>query len=388
MTMRRAAGWLARILIFILVAVLLTPVVLPPFLDRTYYRGPVSDHFDGHRFFNPDGEQGTGGGQHGLSFILSLLLGKDRQPWPAHIPVTPTRPAARVAGEAMRITWIGHSTVLVQTQGLNILTDPTWSERDSPFSFAGPKRVREPGVRFADLPPIDLVLVSHNHYDHLDLPTLERLWRRDHPLIVTGLGNDTLLGWHGIRSRAIDWGQSVAVRPGITVKAERVHHWTSRWMADRNRALWTGFALFLPGGGNLYFAGDTGAGDWSWPVVAARDGPYRFALIPIGAYRPRGLLSGNHIDPREAARAFEMLGAQAALGIHWGTFQLSYEAVDEPPRDLRAALIARGIDPARFRTLEAGRSWDVPPLAQAKTPSAATSSSLSSSPKPSASAAR
>ncbi len=386
--MRRVAGWLGRILLGLVVAALLVPSVLPPFLDRVYYRGPKSDHFDGERFFNPEGEQGIGDGQNGWRFAISFLLGRDRTPWPAHIPVTPTRPAPRIAGEAMRVTWIGHSTVLVQTQGLNILTDPIWSERDSPVSFAGPKRVREPGVRFDDLPPIDLVLVSHNHYDHFDLPTLERLWRRDHPLIVTGLGNDTILGWHGIASRALDWGQTTPVRDGILVKAERVHHWTSRWMIDRDRALWTGFTLILPTGGNLYFAGDTGAGDWSWAAIAAKDGPYRFALIPIGAYRPWAALTGNHIDPKQAVRAFEMIGTQAALGIHWGTFQLSHEGVDEPLADLRTALHAAGIDPARFHTLEAGQSWDVPVLVQAKNGSAATSASLSAMPKLSASVAR
>lgn len=361
MTVRRALSWLARILIVLLVAGLLAPSVLPPFLDRVYYRGPVSDHFNGERFFNPEGEQGTGGGQRDQA-LLTFILGDDRVAWPDSIPVTPTRPPARVVGEAMRVTWIGHSTVLVQTQGLNILTDPIWAERASPFSFIGPKRVREPGVRFDDLPRIDLVLLSHNHYDHLDLATLGRLWARDRPLIVTGLGNDTLLGWHGIPSKALDWGQVIVIRPGIAVKAERVHHWTSRWMADRDRALWTGFAVTLPSGGNLYFAGDSGQGDDSWPVAAARDGPYRMALIPIGAYRPRGLMSGNHIDPAEAVDAFQKLGAQDALGVHWGTFQLSHEGVDEPPADLRTALHAAGIDPARFRTLEAGQSWDIPPL--------------------------
>src|SRR5262249_17866558 len=161
-------------------------------------------------------------------------------------------------------------------------------------------------------------------------------------LIVTGLGNDTLLGWHGIPSRAIDWGESVAIRPGIAVKAERVHHWTSRWGADRNRALWTGFAVTLPAGGNLFFAGDTGAANWTWAAAAAKDGSYRLALIPIGAHVPRAIMRGNHIDPAEAVRVFEMLGAADALAIHWGTFQLSFEAIDEPPQLLRATLIKAG----------------------------------------------
>lgn len=388
MTMRRLLGWLGRILLVLVVAGMLAPLVVPPFLDRVYYRGPKSDHFDGRRFFNPDGDDNVTGGRHLPRTAISFFLGRGRKAWPDEVPVTPSRPPRRVAGEAMHVTWVGHSTVLVQTQGLNILTDPIWSQRASPFSFIGPKRARAPGIRFADLPRIDLVLVSHNHYDHLDLPTLERLWRRDRPLIVTALGNDTILGWHGIRSRALDWGQSVAIAPGITVKAERVHHWSSRWTADHNRALWAGFAVTLPEGGNLFFAGDTGAGDWSWPVAAARDGPYRLALIPIGAYLPPEIMRSNHIGPVEAVRLFRMLGAGDALAIHWGTFQLSYEGIDDPPRLLRSALIEAGVDPARFRALEAGQGWDVPPLDQAKIGSAATSSSPSDRPKVSASAAR
>src|SRR3546814_238299 len=192
----------------------------------------------------------------------------------------------------MVATWVGHSPVLVQTAGLNILTDPIWSERASPVSFIGPKRVREPGIRFEDLPKIDLVLVSHNHYDHMDLPTLKRLWERDRPLIVTSLGNDTLLRRAGIGAVARDWGGRVPVKPGVSVIVDRVHHWDSRWMTDRNRALWSGFTVVLPGG-NLFFTGDTGWGDGSWVSDAARPGKPRLALIAIGAFRPRAVMSGN-----------------------------------------------------------------------------------------------
>jgi L-ascorbate metabolism protein UlaG (beta-lactamase superfamily) len=359
---RRIAGWLGRGLFVLLVALLLAPSVVPPFLDRVYYRGPASDHFDGEHFTNPDGDPPDAGGRRLSSTAVRILLGRGRQPWPDHVAVRPSRPPPHVAGSAMRVTWVGHSTVLIQTQGLNILTDPIWSERASPFGFLGPRRVSASGIRFGDLPRIDLVLLSHNHYDHLDLATLGMLWRRDRPLIVTGLGNDTLLGWRGIAARAIDWGQSVPIRAGVTVKAERVHHWTSRWGADRNRALWTGFAVSLPAGGNLFFAGDTGGGDWRWPAEAARDGPYRLALIPIGAFEPPEIMHENHIGPAEAVRVFEMLGAARALAIHWGTFQLSYEAIDTPPRLLAAALHQGGIDPSRFRALRAGGSWDVPAL--------------------------
>jgi L-ascorbate metabolism protein UlaG (beta-lactamase superfamily) len=385
--MRRAIRIAGRVLFALLIAAMFAPYIVPPFLDRIYYRGPDSDHFDGERFFNPDGlagHQRIGGGRQG-PMMFRFLIGTDKEPWPESVPVAPTRPPARVDGQAMRVTWIGHATALVQTQGLNILTDPVWSERASPVGFAGPKRVREPGVRFDDLPKIDVVLVSHNHYDHLDLVTLERLWARDRPLIVTSLGNDTILKGRGIPAVAKDWGGRVPVRPGVEVIVDRVHHWGSRFGKDRNRALWSGFTVTLPGG-NLFFAGDTGPGDMSWPAQAARHGAVRLALLPIGAFRPRQLMSGNHLGPKEAVDVFRRMDPAYALGIHWGTFQLTTERIDEPREYLAASLRSAGIPADRFRATEAGVGWDVPPLVQAR--SRATASSVKAMPNRSASAAR
>jgi L-ascorbate metabolism protein UlaG (beta-lactamase superfamily) len=203
------------------------------------------------------------------------------------------------AASEMLVTWIGHATVLVQAGGLNILTDPIWSERASPFSFVGPKRVRAPGVRFEDLPKIDLVLISHNHYDHMDLPTLKRLWERDRPLIVTSLGNDTILRSHRHRGARARLGRERRSVGPPSVVVERNHHWGSRWGTDRNRALWSGLHR-SHAGGNIFFAGDTGWGDGSWVREAAARGPYRLAIIPIGAYEPRDFMKTNHINPDEA----------------------------------------------------------------------------------------
>ncbi len=373
----------------LLIAVLFAPYVVPPFLDRIYYRGPVSDHFDGRRFFNPDRDTAPIQPEKKAGF-LRFLFGADRAPWPKFVPVAQTVPPARVAGQAMRVTWIGHSSVLVQTEGLNILTDPIWSDYASPFPPLGPRRVQAPGVKFEDLPKIDLVLISHNHYDHMDLPTLRRLWARDRPLIVTALGNDTILRGHGMDAVTRDWGGRVPIRPGIDVIVERTHHWDSRWAADRNRALWSGFTVTLPGG-NLYFAGDTGPGDMSWPAAAAGHGPVRLALLPIGAFRPRELMTGNHIDPVEAVTAFQTLRAAYALGVHWGTFQLTDERIDEPRELLDKTLEARRIALERFRATAVGVEWDVPPMARvqsANSSSLATSPSASMIPNRSASAAR
>ena len=362
-------------LLALIVAGLLAAVIVPRFLDRIYYRGPESDHFDGERFFNPDGDdtnfaenrnQGTTQPRGGrLGFFWRQMTGSDGRPqWPETVPVEPGRPAPRVEGERMVATWIGHATVLVQTGGLNMLTDPVWAERAGPFGF-GPKRVAAPGVRLDDLPKVDLILLSHNHYDHLDLGTLKRLWDRDRPLIVTSLGNDAILRARGIEARALDWGGRVTVRPGVEVAVTRNHHWGSRWFTDRNRALWSSFVVRLPGG-NLFFAGDTGLGDGRWPAEAAALGPVRLALIPIGAFRfvPGQMASGSHIGPADAALVFDRLGAANAIPIHWGTFRLSYEGYDTPPRMLAAALECLGGDAGeRFRPAGFGEAVEVPALA-------------------------
>jgi len=375
--------WLRRLgtlLLFLAVAFCFAPSLVPPFLDRVYYQGPRSDHFDGERFFNPT--PGPASAAHGgpARFMNRFIGSSERAQWPAQVLVTPTVPPRRVDGTEMLVTWIGHATVLVQTAGLNILTDPIWSERASPFSFAGPKRVRVPGVRFEDLPKIDVVLVSHNHYDHMDLPTLKRLWERDRPLIVTSLGNDTILRGAGIPARALDWsgliwrygGDAWSTGPvpvlecapaGCSafsgIRVARNHHWSSRWGTDRNRALWSAFVVQTRAG-NIFFAGDTGYGDGSWVDEAALRGPIRLAILPVGAYEPRDVMQANHLDPDEAVRIFEKLKAKTALGMHWGTFQLTFEGIDDPPRRLAAARKARGIPAEKFVTTEVGRTFSVP----------------------------
>lgn len=345
--MRLIGPVIGLVLLFLVIVFALVATILPRFLDRVYYRGPTSDHFDGERFHNPDGDGDTlqpmPAGSRG-NFLWNQLTGRDGRPaWPKSVPVAPSKPEQRVDGERMVVTWIGHATVLIQTQGLNILTDPVWSDRAGPFGL-GPTRVTEPGVRFDDLPPIDLVLVSHNHYDHLDKATLKRLWERDRPRIITSLGNDSVIGQTGATSLALDWRQRTTIATGIDVIATRAHHWGSRWGSDRNRALWSGFVVRLPSGGNLYFTGDSGMGDGHWPAEAAALGPIRLALIPIGAFRfvPGQMESGSHIGPVDAVEVYRRTGAARAIPIHWGTFRLSFEGYDTPPKMLAAAMACTG----------------------------------------------
>ncbi|MEC3912628.1 MBL fold metallo-hydrolase [Sphingobium sp. CR2-8] len=370
-------------LLFAVIALCLAITIVPPFLDRLYYQGPVSRHYDGAHFFNPDGaiESPAPPGTSRQGFIARWLLGHDdRPPWPEAIAVKPARPAPFAAPRGMVATWVGHATVLVQAAGINILTDPIWSDYASPLPPFGPKRIAQPGVRFEDLPRIDLIVLSHNHYDHMDIPTLKKLWARDRPKIVTSLGNDAILKANGIETTALDWGQSVSGAalnglapqaviqcgnyehcPDYRVHVTRNHHWGSRWGTDRNRALWSSF-LIETRAGNIFFAGDTGAGDMGWPYEARRFGPIRLALIPIGAFRfwKGQMQSDAHIGPAQAVEVFKRLGASTAIPIHWGTFRLSYEQWDTPPKMLALALRCEGIEGKRFAPLRIGQSLTVP----------------------------
>ncbi|RKE44571.1 MULTISPECIES: MBL fold metallo-hydrolase [unclassified Sphingomonas] len=351
------------ILLLVVIGALIVTIV-PQFLDRIYYRGSTSSHFDGSRFFNPDGDadikqiqpKGSGGGR--ASFFWKYFTGSDGRPaWPKSVAVNRIAPPARVEGERMVVTWVGHASVLIQTQGLNILTDPVWAEKAGPLG-TGPRRVAAPGIAFDALPKIDVVLVSHNHYDHLDEATLKRLWERDRPRIVTSLGNDSVIGQTGAEATALDWGQRVAIKPGVAVTVTLNHHWGSRWFTDRNRALWSSFVVTLPGG-NVFFAGDTGMGDGQWPVEAAALGPVRLALIPIGAFRfvDGQMESGSHIGPVDAVEVYRRLGAAHGIPIHWGTFRLSFEGYDTPPKLLAAAMRCTG--QTGFAPVTLGRPTEV-----------------------------
>jgi L-ascorbate metabolism protein UlaG (beta-lactamase superfamily) len=383
--MRRAIGYLGSAMLWVVVAVLLAIVVVPKFLDRIYYRGPVSGHFDGAHFANPDGIDDIipppgGTRRPPLNMIVRFLLGTDDRPaWPDRVNVVQSKPAARVEGERMVVTWVGHATFLIQTQGLNILTDPIWSKISGPWGF-GPTRVAVPGIRFEDLPKIDAVVVSHNHYDHMDLATLKRLCDRDQPQVVVSLGNDRVIGDRCSRVTALDWGGNQPISdprcppkapcimaPAANIVVTRNHHWSTRFGTDRNRALWSSFTLVLPTGGNVFFAGDTGFGNGKWPGEAAKFGPIRLALIPIGAFRfgPGQMSSGSHIGPVQAAEVFSRLGAARGIGMHWGTFRLSYEAYDTPPKLLAQVMKCRG--QKGFAAEAIGRPVEVPPYARPAT---------------------
>lgn len=315
-----------------------------------YFDGPPSDHFDGTRFFNPAHPSTDRGPRE----LWRWMSGRGSVRWPSRVPITPAVPPAEA--DAPRITMVGHASLLIQVAGLNILTDPVWSERVSPVSFAGPRRVTEPGIAFADLPRIDAVLVSHNHYDHLDLATLRRLHAAHRPLIVLPLGNDAIVGKAvaGARLSVGDWGSRHAIGPEATVTLTPANHWSSRGLRDRRMALWAGFMIETRAG-RIWFAGDTGYGDGStFHAIRQRHQAPDIALIPIGAYEPRWFMAAQHANPEEAVRIFDHVGAARAIGIHWGTFKLTDEGREDPRTALAAALARAGIAPERFVAAEPG----------------------------------
>ncbi len=294
--------------------------------------------------------------------------GHPRTPTPARgsFPTaTPsiTRPRADVGEHTA--TWIGHSTILLQTAGLNVITDPVFSARAFPVQWLGPRRVMPPATEILALPPLDVVLLSHSHYDHLDKATVKRL-ARVHPqatwIVPLGLGA-YVRGW-GVREIIeLDWWQETEVN-GLRVTATPARHFSARRVGDRNKTLWCGFALAV-GDRRAYFAGDT-AYHPEFSAIGDRCGPFDFVMMPIGAYDPRWFMHVVHVDPEEAVRAYTELlvphpGAPPPLmlGIHWGTFRLTDEPMDEPPRRTRARWRERSMDESRLWTPAFGetRSW-------------------------------
>lgn len=261
----------------------------------------------------------------------------------------------RAAASQLSVTWVGHSSLLVQLGGLNILTDPMWSERASPVAFAGPRRWVPPGIRFEDLPPIDVVVQSHNHYDHLDDATVRRL-ARAHPAAtwILPLGLAAFARQRGARDvTELDWWQEHTVSP-LRIAATPALHFSARSFGDRGETLWCGFAL-RAGERSVYFAGDTGYHP-DFGKIGERYGPFDLALLPIGAYEPRWFMRYLHMNPEEAVAAFRALQARVMVPIHWGTFKLTDEAMDEPPIRARHAWGAAGMPRSGYRQLAHGET--------------------------------
>jgi L-ascorbate metabolism protein UlaG (beta-lactamase superfamily) len=319
-----------------LAAALSPPLLIAAFAFSQPY--PVSDHFDGRRFYNPV----IGAIDKSFGDMWRWRTEGGRASWPEWV-VTGTGPVAQPRdGKGVAATFVNHATFVLRFGGggiggnvgggdgaFTVLTDPIWSDRCSPFSFAGPRRVHAPGVPFDSLPRMDVVVISHNHYDHMDLPTLRRLAARDNPLFLVPLGDKKLLQGEGIsRVEEMDWWQARKVS-GFAITFLPAQHWSARGLFDRNESLWGSWGIVSPDGTRVYHAGDTGYGS-HFKTIRARWGVPDLALIPIGAYAPRWFMGAAHVDPAEAIQAFHDLGARKAVGMHFGAFQLTNESWDEP----------------------------------------------------------
>ena len=309
---------------------------------------PQSDHFNGKTFFYP-GERS----ERGVLDLIRWRLTSRAEPWPERVEVDrrPLPPAP--ASDGVAATWVGQSTVLLRSSSATILTDPILSDRAGPVAWAGPRRVAPPGVEFGAIPRVDVVLLSHDHFDHCDLPTLRRLAGRDDPLAIAPLGHRSLLASSGLRRIVeLDWWQSHACAPGLEATLVPALHWCRRRPFGTNRRLWGGFMLNA-GRRLVYFAGDSGYDERLFVEIGRRCGAPDLALLPIGAYEPRWFMRAAHMNPSEAVRAHRDVGARRSLAVHWGTFQLTDEGRDEPVRALEAARELAGLPADAF---------DAPPI--------------------------
>lgn len=347
------------------VTALLTTAALTLSACSTAYNGPVSSHFDGKHFFNPDHTK-----ESSVAGYLWLRLTSSQATWPTVVPLSShTAPPASVNDGSARVTLVGHATLLIQVAGLNILTDPVWSERASPISFAGPKRITPPGVAWDALPRIDLVLISHDHFDHLDLPTLSRLDARDRPRVLAPLGHRSILveAMPASRVSEHDWGEVVTLPTAggasapVTVHLEPMLHGSGRSPLDQQQRLWAAFVIEAAGL-KLLHIGDSGYGDGRvFREIGNKHGGFDLAIIPIGAYEPASFMKDSHMSPAEAVKLMADVRARQAMAHHFEAFQLGFEAHDAPRSALKLALEAAGLTAGTFLAPVAGQGFTFKP---------------------------
>lgn len=340
-----------------LFAILATVVVLllsvGYYISAPVHLGEKSHHFNGKTFINLENVKAKG-----LLEVLKWMAGREQGPWHEVTDATPgDKPAERVE-EGIRITFVNHTTFLIQTEGINILTDPVWSERTSPFSFAGPKRMRPPGIRFEDLPKIDVVLISHNHYDHLDVATMQRVVKEHKPRIITPLGVKAFFEEEDMKgAQDIDWWEEIKITESVSIQAVPAQHFSGRGMFDRDKTLWCGFVLKRKAG-NLYFAGDTGYNEIAFKEIGERCSPILVSILPIGAYKPNWFMSPIHTSPEDAVKIFLDVKTKAAIASHFGTFPLADDSQQDPIDDLVKALKEKQLAPEHFLVLKEGTHKD------------------------------
>lgn len=314
---------------------------------------PQTDHCDGRIFFNPDAPP-----LPTLRDLLRWKFGPKPNPWPKQIEfVVQALPIWDGNPRRTAVIWINHASFLIQTGAINILVDPVYSDVCGPFQLLGPRRVHPPGIAFDALPPIHLLLVTHDHYDHCDLQTLRRVAAKNQPLVVVPLGNRDLMLRAGFtRIVELDWWESYDGPDGITLTLTPCQHWSNRLSGRRCGRLWGGFRVCTAAEQNLQVVGDTGYHPRLFKTVETRLGAPDLALVPIGAYEPRWFMRGQHCNPEEAVQIHHDLAAKTSIAMHWGTFQLTNESREDPPNALYSAMSDSGLAEEIFRVLEPGQS--------------------------------
>lgn len=331
--------------------------VVDNLLAAPKYKENNSDHFDGKKFVNPDAV-----GNHNYGDVLKWWLsGNDKGNW-EKLGETDVQQQSPSHGnnslDEYHITFVNHATFLLQVDGFNILTDPIWSDRASPYQWIGPKRMRPPGIKFKDLPPIDAVLISHNHYDHLDIRTVKRLQKQHNPEFIVPLGVEKYLVQNGIQKVAhLDWWDKLNLSHSLELTAVPARHFSGRGLFDRNKTLWCGYVLHSKLG-NIYFAGDTGYGSFL-EKISSRFGPILTSLLPIGAYKPRWFMKSIHMSPEEAVRAHRILQSQTSIATHFGTFPMADDGMYEGVEDLKKARQKHNVPDSDFLVLDEGETQKI-----------------------------
>ncbi len=360
--MRKTIIFLKKVLAItkkvLLIAVLIVLVSLAAIFIYNYgplYKGPVSDHFDGRRFFDKEPH-------HSFFDMVKWMWEMETVKWPEWINDPPQPdPVKRVKKGELKVTYINHATLLIQMSGVNILTDPVWSKRPGPFSWLGAERVRAPGIKMNNLPEIDIILISHDHYDHLDLATLRQLAERDQPVILVGLGVKSILGSMSFSTiREMDWWQEYMIKSaGLKFTFVPAYHDSGRGLFASNRTLWGGFVIEGEGG-RVYFAGDTAYGTFL-DLIKKRFADFRLTIFPIGNYEKRWFMKSQHMNPDDAVKAHRLLNSKQSVGMHYSTFlEHPEQAIDAHEKDLVVALKNYGEKESAFWVLKFGEGREVP----------------------------
>lgn len=339
------------IIFIIIFAFILLVAIVGFLLSAKGYSGKPSEHFDGKKFINPSGVPANG-----LAQVFKYVTTRKPEPWKKNYETyVRDTPLQNPDANHVSITFVNHSTFIMQYENLTIVTDPVWSKRCSPVQFAGPSRFRPPGVNFEDLPNIDIVLLSHNHYDHLDKPTVQKLIANHNPKFVVPLGLDHLLRKWGAKDIiALDWWESAKLEH-LSISSVPANHFTSRGTFDRDRTLWCGYIIEQKGH-KIYFAGDTGYGD-IFKEIGKREGSIDVSLIPIGAYLPRWFMSPIHVSPKESVMIHKDVNSQQSIGMHFGTFALADDGPDRPIIDLTHEKQSQQIEDDAFIVPNEGHTY-------------------------------